>query len=68
MLPGLLALVRAAVELAEAQVAVGDEGAHDEFAADREFIAVGAFGCLCQLGFGGGLANDSINPRLGPRS
>jgi hypothetical protein len=30
MLLGLLALVRAAVELAEAEVAVGDEGAHAE--------------------------------------
>jgi hypothetical protein len=28
MLPALLALVRAPVELAEAEVAVGDEGAH----------------------------------------
>jgi len=28
MLPGLLALVGVAVELAEAEMAVGDEGAH----------------------------------------
>jgi hypothetical protein len=31
MVLGPLALVRAAVELAEAEVAVGDEGAHAEF-------------------------------------
>jgi len=30
VLAGLLALVRAVVELAEAEVAVGDEGAHAE--------------------------------------
>jgi hypothetical protein len=40
MLLGLLALVRAAVELAEAEVAVGDEGAHAEFFRHAESLPV----------------------------
>jgi TPR repeat protein len=40
MLPGVLALVRAAVELAEAEVAVGDEGAHAEFIAEGSSVPI----------------------------
>jgi hypothetical protein len=36
MLLHLLALARAPVELAEAEVAVGDEGAHPELLGERE--------------------------------
>src|SRR5215472_3379075 len=46
MLLRLLALARALVDLAEAEVAVGDEGAHAEFAGERERLAVGAFNVL----------------------
>jgi hypothetical protein len=42
VLPGLLALVRAVVELAEAEVAVGDEGAHAELVGEgQRFAGVG---------------------------
>jgi hypothetical protein len=40
MLPGLLALVRAAVDLAEAEVAVGDEGAHPETHGELEGLPI----------------------------
>jgi hypothetical protein len=48
---GLLMVARAPVELAEAKVAVGDEGAHAEGAGDRERVAIvelgiGRFGTL----------------------
>jgi hypothetical protein len=42
----LLALVRAPVELAEAEVAVGDEGAHAELAGERQRLAVVGFSVL----------------------
>ena len=40
----LLALARAPVELAEAEVAVGDEGAHPELLGERERVTVVAVG------------------------
>jgi hypothetical protein len=39
MLLGLLVLARAPMELAEAEVAVGDEGAHLQFLGERECYA-----------------------------
>ena len=46
MLLRLLALVRARVELAEAEVAVGDERAHAELAGEGQRLAEVAFGVL----------------------
>jgi len=42
----LLALTHAAVELAEAEVAVGDEGAHAELAGERQRVAIVVFAAL----------------------
>src|SRR5262249_34943533 len=54
MLLRLLAVARAPVELAEAEVAVGDEQAHAELAGELQRLAVGAFGvvrtgCRCDV-------------------
>src|SRR5262249_44543426 len=46
MLVGLIALVRAPIELAEAEVAVGDEGAHAALAGERERLTVVAESAL----------------------
>src|SRR6185295_5485575 len=46
LLSGLLALVRVRVELAEAEVAVGDEGTHAELARECQGLAVVAFSGL----------------------
>ena len=46
MFLGLLPLARAPVELAEAEVAVGDERAHAELAGECQRLAVVAFGVL----------------------
>src|SRR5438552_14378919 len=46
MLMRLLALARAPGELAEAEVAVGDERAHAELAGERQRLAVVAFSVL----------------------
>ncbi len=46
MLVGLRSVAGATVELAEAEVAVGDEGAHAEFAAECQRLAVVAFSVL----------------------
>src|SRR5262245_8290936 len=46
MLLRLLALARAPVELAEAEVAVGDEGTHAEFGGKRHRLPVVVFGGL----------------------
>jgi hypothetical protein len=43
VLLGLLAVARAPVQLAEAEVAVGDQGAHAEFGSKRQCLAVVAF-------------------------
>jgi len=53
MLPRLLALARAPVELAEAEVAVGDEGRYAQFAGQREGSLIGLFRRLDEalLGF-----------------
>ena len=48
MLPRLLALVGALGELGEAEVAVGDEGAHAEFPGQGEGLAV-VFSSLLSL-------------------
>src|SRR5438046_10176647 len=70
VLLGLLALVRARVELAEAEVAVGDEGAHAELAGERQRLAVVArsiLGAVCRRDVTGeaqgvGLASPSPQP------
>ncbi len=46
MLPRLLALARAQVELAEAEVAVGDEGAHAARLGERQRLAVVSLAAL----------------------
>jgi|RhiMetdeSRZDD1v2_1073273.scaffolds.fasta_scaffold31656_3 hypothetical protein len=46
MLLGLLALVRAVVELAEAAVAVGDEGTHAQALGQSESLTFELFGSL----------------------
>jgi signal transduction histidine kinase len=68
----LLALVRAPVELAEAEVAVGDEGAHAKVVGKRQRLAVRAFGGVAVLTGGRrdvtgeaeciGLAGPSLRP------
>src|SRR5262245_59783249 len=70
MLPGLLELVGALVELAKAEVAVGAEGAHAERPGERERVAVVAFGIFDATGRrdvageaeGLGLASPSSQP------
>ena len=52
VLLGLSRLSRAPVELAETEVAVGDEGAHAEFVGQRHRLAVVV---LCRLNVGGSL-------------
>jgi hypothetical protein len=46
MLLRLLVLARAPAELAEAEVAVGDEGAHPEFLCMSYCLYIGRFGAL----------------------
>src|SRR4030095_199443 len=66
----LLPLARAPVELTEAEVAVGDEGAHAEFIGKRQRITVVAFGVRGAAGRrditseaeGVGLASPSPQP------
>jgi hypothetical protein len=48
VLLGLLSLVRAPVELAEAEMAVGDEGAHAELQGQRERSVIVPFGRLTE--------------------
>jgi hypothetical protein len=43
---GLRPVARSAVELAEAEVAMGDEGAHAELAGEGQALVVVAFGFL----------------------
>src|SRR5262245_20981814 len=70
MLLRLLALARAAVELAEAEVAVGDEGAHGEVTSECQCLAVVDFRVLGAAGQrdvageaeGVGLAGSSPQP------
>src|SRR5262245_8759725 len=49
MLLRLLGLACASGQLAEAEVAVGDEGAHAALAGERQRLAVGAFGVVRTL-------------------
>src|SRR5262249_47438673 len=60
MLLRLLALARAPVELAEAEVAVGDEGAHAELDGERYRLAVVLLGALDfrRIAMRGDLAED----------
>src|SRR5215467_3948961 len=44
MILRLLTVARAPIELAEAEMAMGGEGAHAELAGERQRLAVGAFG------------------------
>ena len=60
----LLALARAPVELAEAEVAVGDEGAHAERLGEGERVAVVALRVLRGIAAGGDLAEEAEGPRL----
>ncbi len=60
----LLALAGAAEELAEAEMAVGDEGAHAEFLGERERVTVVAVGVLRGSAAGGDLAKRAESPRL----
>jgi len=46
VLLGLLALARAPVELAEAEVAVGDERAHAELRGDCQRLSICCFGLI----------------------
>ena len=62
--PGLLALVRAVAELAEAEVAVGDEGAHAELLGERERVTVAAVSVLRGIVVGGDLTEETEGPRF----
>src|SRR5437870_8444209 len=63
----LLALARAPGELAEAEVAVGDEGAHAARRGQDQRLAIVAFGRGDgrRLTMGGDLAEPAERPRLG---
>ena len=60
MLLSLLALVRAVVQLAEAEVAVGDEGAHATRLGERQRLAVMGLAALGVelVGMGGDIAEQ----------
>src|SRR5712691_6385597 len=60
----LLLLARAPVELAEAEVAVGDEGAHAELLGERERVTIVAVSVLRGIAAGGDLAEEPEGPRL----
>jgi hypothetical protein len=62
VLLGLLALARVPVELAEAEVAVGNEGAHFEVLGERERIPVVATSALWGITAGGDLTEDTSSP------
>src|SRR5262245_8736443 len=64
MLLRLLALARAPVELAEAKVAVGDEGAQAEFLGESERIIVVTRGVFRRIAAGRDLAEQPKGPRL----
>ena len=64
MLLRLLALVRVRVELAEAEVAVGDERAHPELLGERERVTVVAVSVRRGIAAGGDLAEEPEGPRL----
>src|SRR5260370_21541236 len=64
MLGGPLARARALVELAEAQVAMSDKGAHPEPFGQRERVAVVALSVLRRIAAGGNLAEEPEGPRF----
>ena len=64
MLLRLLALASAPVELAEAEVAVGDERAHPELLGERERVTVMAVSVLRRIAAGGDLAEEAERPRF----
>jgi hypothetical protein len=64
MLLRLLALTRAPVELAEAEVAVGDERAHAELLSECERVTVVAVSVLRDIAVGGDLADEPERRRL----
>ena len=64
MLLCLLTLAGAPVELAEAEVAVGDEGAHPELLGERERVTVVAVSVRRGIAAGGDLAEKAEGPRL----
>ena len=64
MLLCLVALAYAPIELAEAEVAVGDERAHPECLGERERVTVVAVSVLRGLAAGGDLAEEAEGPRL----
>jgi hypothetical protein len=55
---------RAPVELAEAEVAVGDEGAHPELLGERKRLAIVALSVVRGIVAGGDLAEEAKGPRL----
>jgi hypothetical protein len=55
VLAGLLMLARAPKELAEAEVAVGDEGPHAEFGGERQRLLEMDLGTVCVRRITGGL-------------
>src|SRR5262245_62452897 len=58
----LLALARAAVELAEPEVAVGDEGAHAERVSERERVTVVAVGVSGGVALSRDVTEDAEGP------
>src|SRR5262245_48351647 len=64
MLLRLLALARASVEFAQAEVAVGDKGAHAEFASERQRVLVPRLGLAVVWGIGarGDLGDEPEGP------
>jgi hypothetical protein len=69
VVPDLCFLARAPVELAEAEVAVGDEGAHAKFASQGEGLRIVAFGHLGAgetTRIGSDLSEEAEGPRFVP--
>ena len=62
------AVAGAPVELAEAEVAVGDEGAHAEVGGSRQRLLIGGLSLLDagRVGLRGDLTEKPPRPRLGP--
>jgi hypothetical protein len=60
----LLPLARAPVELAEAEVAVGDERTHPELLGERERVAVVSLSFLRGIAAGGDLPKEPEGPHL----
>jgi hypothetical protein len=64
VLLSLHALAGSPVEPAEAEVAVGDEGAHPQLLGERERVTVVAVSVLWGIAAGGDLAEETEGPRL----